>query len=214
MKMVDITVNKQSSIRMNTGKNVVYFDPLDIVKESHDADAIFITHDHYDHFSPNDIQKVIKADTVMIVPKKMFNMASKKAGIPIERIVTVEPGQYVEMAGGYIFQTIPAYNKIKPFHPKRAGWCGYVLTIDGKKYYVAGDTDDTSDNRKVKCDVALIPIGGKFTMDFKEAANFINVIRPEIVIPTHYGEIVGKPEDGEKFKSLVNDMIKVETKLF
>lgn len=86
-------------------------------------------------------------------------------------------------------ETVPAYNKLKLFHMKSKGWLGYIVTMDGVRYYVAGDTDEHEDNRNVKCDVALIPIGGTYTMDKKHAADYIAKIGPKVAIPTHYGSV-------------------------
>lgn len=212
MTLDQITVNTQSSIRMESA-SIIYFDPLQIDKAAHDADVIFITHDHSDHFSPKDISIIANEGTQLFVPESMYATAVEQSGIEEKQIKAVKPGLFVEVHNGYFFQTVPAYNKIKPYHPKKAGWCGYVLSIDGKKYYIAGDTDDIPEARKVKCDVALVPIGGKFTMNPKSAAELVNAMRPEAVIPTHYGSIVGSIEDGRLFRSMVDDWIKVELKL-
>jgi L-ascorbate metabolism protein UlaG (beta-lactamase superfamily) len=85
--------------------------------------------------------------------------------------------------------------------------------VDGKRIYIAGDTDETKENKAVKCDIALVPIGGTYTMDAKKAAELINALRPEVAIPTHYGSIVGNPGDGEIFAELVKEPIKVDIKL-
>ena len=114
---------------------------------------------------------------------------------------------------GLDLETIPAYNNSKSFHPKNAGWVGYILTVNGKRIYIAGDTDMTDDNRKVKCDVAMIPIGGTYTMNAKQAAELINTIKPEIAIPTHYGSVVGSPADADEFSKNVKAPIKVEIKM-
>ena len=111
---------------------------------------------------------------------------------------------------GLEFDAIPAYNSLKPFHPRSAGWVGYILHIDGKRIYIAGDTDATKEAKDVKCDIALVPIGGTYTMDAKKAAELINVIRPDVAIPTHYGSIVGSEEDAKVFAANVKDPIKVE----
>ena len=95
------------------------------------------------------------------------------------------------MVQGIKFETIPAYNTNKTFHPKENGWVGYIITLDDIRYYIAGDTDITEENKKVKCDVAFVPVGGTYTMNFKEAANLINEIKPKIAVPTHYGSVVG-----------------------
>ena len=111
------------------------------------------------------------------------------------------------------FETVPAYNVGKPFHPKSAGWVGYVLNVDGSRVYVAGDTDATAEAENVKCDVALLPIGGTYTMNAKQAAGLANKIRPAAVIPVHYGGIVGRENDGFDFEKQVDGGIKVAFKI-
>ena len=165
----------------------------------------------YDHFSPEDIEKVAKSDSILVVPEKMQVKAQEVAGV-VGRIETVKPGVYREM-NGLEFETVPAYNILKAFHPKSAGWVGYILRIDGKRIYIAGDTDATKEAKEVKCDIALVPIGGTYTMDAKKAAELVNTLRPNVAIPTHYGSIVGKPSDGETFAQYVKDPIKVEFKI-
>ena len=93
------------------------------------------------------------------------------------------------------------------------GWLGYIITVDGKRIYVSGDIDAIKEARAVRCDIAMIPIGGFYTMNAKQAAKLINEIRPEIAIPTHYGSVIGKPEDAEEFKSLVKEPVRVEIKM-
>ena len=105
------------------------------------------------------------------------------------------------------FETVPAYNVNKNYHPKTNNWVGYLVTICDIKYYIAGDTDVTEENKKIKCDVAFIPIGGTYTMDYKEAAMLINEIKPRLVVPTHFGTIVGTKEDGVKFLELLDKSI-------
>lgn len=201
----NITLFTQNSIRIKTPGKTVYIDPFRMREEPHDADIIFITHDHHDHYSPEDIAMVAGKDTVIVLPEKM---AGTDTGM---RTVTVKAGESGEI-NGLAFEAVPAYNNLKPFHMKNAGWVGYILSVDGRRIYVAGDTDLNEDNKKIKCDIALVPIGGKFTMDAKEAARLINIIKPETVIPTHYGGIVGSEADAEKFASLVEPPIKVEIK--
>lgn len=130
----------------------------------------------------------------------------------MSKIVTVTPGVYKEI-DGLEFETVAAYNTLKPFHRKDAGWVGYILRIDGKRIYIAGDTDATKEARGVKCDVALVPIGGTYTMDAKKAADLVNEIRPSVAIPVHYGAVVGSPKDGDVFAANVREPIKVEYKI-
>ena len=207
----NIEVNTQNSIRIEARVGMIYVDPLEISNDAHNADYILITHDHYDHFSPEDIRKVAKSDSILVVPEKMADKAQEVTG-DVGKIETVKPGVYREL-NGLEFETVPAYNLLKPFHPKSAEWVGYVLRIDGKRIYIAGDTDATKEAKAVKCEVALVPIGGTYTMDAKKAAELVNAIRPNVAIPVHYGSIVGKPADGDVFAQNVKDPIKVEFKI-
>ena len=197
-----ISINCHSSIRIEDEK-VVYFDPFKIEEETHDADVIFITHDHFDHFSVEDICKVEKEDTVYVIPECMYNLLGG------ENVVTMNPGDKGVVEGMDVM-TIPSYNPNKAFHPKEKGYVGYLVKIGGKIVYVAGDCDMNEDNRKVRCDIALVPIGGTYTMDHVEAAELINLIKPELAIPTHYGDLAGDRNVGKKFAELVDPSIKVE----
>ena len=209
MNTEHITVNTQSSIRIG-GTRVLYFDPFQIREERHDADIVLITHAHYDHFDPDSIRHVITEKSVFIAPSGMRNEISEISGG--RELFFMTPGETVN-AGDVQIEAVPAYNKLKPFHPKRNKWLGYIVTLDGMKYYIAGDTDSVNELSDVSCDVALIPIGGKFTMDAKDAAKLVNKIRPKVAIPTHYGSIVGKMEDAEIFRRGVDKDILVETRL-
>ena len=203
----NIKVNAQSSIHIS-GKDSIYFDPYQITEDLHDADMIFITHEHFDHFSPEDIEKVVGEDTVYIVPKSMHD-SIKKTGLDDEKIYTMEPGD-LKVIKGIKVEAVPAYNINKEFHPKGNGWLGYVITVDNTRIYVSGDMDATPESKQVKCDIAMIPIGGYYTMDLKEAAAYINEIKPKTVIPTHYGTVVGNAEYGLEFKKLINSPIQVK----
>ena len=202
-----IEVLCHSCIKFNKGE-VIYFDPFKIEKNYNDADVIFITHDHYDHYSEEDIDKVVKEGTIIVAPEDLLTKLLKK-GFERDNMVLVTPNQKYTVKG-IEFQTIPAYNVNKQFHPKANEWVGYVLKIEGVTYYIAGDTDITEENKKVKCDVAFVPVGGTFTMDYKEAAELINEIKPKIAVPTHYGSIVGEKSDGVSFSKLVSPEIEVE----
>ena len=210
--MVDnIEVNTQNSIRIASRVGIIYIDPLAINDEVHDADFILITHDHYDHFSPEDIRKVAKADSIIVVPEKMVDKAGEVSDV-VAKTETVKPGVYREI-NGLEFETVPAYNTLKPFHPKSAEWVGYVLRTDGNRIYIAGDTDATKEAKAVKCEIALVPIGGTYTMDAKKAAELVNIIRPDIAVPVHYGSIVGKASDGDVFAENVTSPVKVVFKI-
>ncbi|MCR4704629.1 MAG: MBL fold metallo-hydrolase, partial [Lachnospiraceae bacterium] len=196
-----VSINTHSSIRI-AGSKVLYFDPFEIPDEPHDADMIFITHDHYDHFSPDDIRKVKKDATLLIVPEGMKKVVLDKTEFFAKSIIYMKSRQQKEFSR-MLVETVPAYNRLKPFHSKGKGWVGYVVTLDDVKYYVAGDTDVTKEALNVRCDVAIVPIGGHYTMDAKDAAKLVKEIHPRYAIPSHYGKIVGKPEDGETFTKLL-----------
>ena len=204
-----IQVNTQSSIRIE-GSKVVYFDPFQISTEAHDADLICITHAHYDHFDPESILKVCNQDTELAAPASMAKELGKLAWKG--KLHLLVPGESVETAG-LIITAIPAYNKLKPFHPKRNGWLGYLLEMDGRVYYIAGDTDAVKEQQEIRCDVALVPIGGKFTMNAWEAAGIVNKIKPKAAIPTHYGSIVGKLQDADTFRKMIDREVQVVVKL-
>ena len=199
----NIEVLCHNSIKINKGK-VIYFDPFKITQNYNDADIIFITHSHYDHYSEEDINKVIKKDTVIIAPKDLKNQLEQNK---ITNIILVEPNNKYEV-DGIKFETIPAYNTNKKFHPKENNWVGYIVEIENNKYYIAGDTDITEENKKVNCDVAFVPVGGTYTMNFNEAASLINEIRPKVAVPIHYGSIVGTTQDATDFVKLLHPSIK------
>ena len=200
----NIEVLYHSSIRINKNK-VIYIDPFKIDKNYNDADIIFITHNHYDHYSEEDIEKVINKNTTIVIPEEMLIKLLKK-GIDKNSIIAVESNKEY-MVQGIRFETIPAYNVNKKFHPKESNWVGYIITINNVRYYIAGDTDITEENRKVKCDVAFVPVGGTYTMDFKEAAQLINEIQPQIAVPIHYGSVVGTEQDAIEFIRLLHPII-------
>ena len=209
--MKNITLFTQNSIRIQDGSKLIYIDPFQMKESPKDADYILITHDHSDHFSPEDIKKVAKSTSVLIVPENMVAKAEQVEG-SVGSIFTVKPGENKDVSG-LTLETVASYNLSKQYHPKSSGWVGYILTVEGKRIYISGDMDATPEAKAVKCDVAMVPIGGTYTMDAKEAAELINAIAPEIAIPTHYGSVVGSPADAETFAKNVKETTKVVTLL-
>lgn len=204
-----LTVNCQSSIKIIEEK-IIYFDPLK-VEETHDADYIFITHTHWDHFSKEDILK-IKKDTTKIIGPKDIEEESLNMGFQKQDIYLVEPYQELTFKDIKI-KTVPAYNQEKIFHPRKNSWVGYVATINNTTYYIMGDTDVLEENEQINCDILCIPIGGTYTMDAKEAAEFTNKLSPKTVIPIHYGLVVGTKKDVEIFKSMIKESIIIKEKI-
>ena len=178
-----------------TGSKVIYVDPWKIKGEP--ADLILITHSHYDHCSADDIKKVTKESTVIVAT----------ADSNLEAAKVVKPGDTLDIDGVKI-EAVPAYNLGKPFHPKSNNWVGYVITVDGKRIYVAGDTDKIPEMHDLKeIDVALLPIGGTYTMNAEEAAEAAQMFNPKVVVPIHWGDIVGSAGDVEKLKQQINNVI-------
>lgn len=206
----NITVFTHSAIRI-AGEKVLYFDPFQMTEEPCDADVLFITHDHYDHWSPEDAAKVIASQTILVVPIHLLESA--KEAFPSHEVVGLEPGDKVEVCGLAV-EAVPAYNLDKDFHKREHGGLGYLVMMDGVRYYISGDTDDTPEVEAVSCDVALVPIGGTYTMTPGEAAKAINMMSPRAVIPTHYGSVVGKKGDYDEFAPGVDAKIAVVKKLF
>ncbi len=202
----EIKINCHSSIKIQKDE-IIYIDPFKIKDVLHDADYIFITHSHYDHFSTEDILKVAKTDTNFItVPETKSSL--ELLGIPKNQITIVEPNcEYVVKK--LKFKTVPAYNKEKIFHPKENKWVGYIIEINGMKYYIAGDTDNIEEIQNIKCDIAFLPIGGKFTMSAKEASELANMLDAKVIVPIHYGEIVGTEKDLAQFINLTQKEVKV-----
>lgn len=196
----NIQVLYHSNIKINIEK-VIYIDPFKIEDNCHDADIIFITHSHYDHYSEEDIKKVIKENTKIIVTSDLKEKTESITNS--ENLIVVQPNEN-HCVEGISFETIPAYNTNKQFHPKQNNWVGYVIELNGLKYYIAGDTDITDENKTVKCDVAFVPVGGTYTMTAKEAAELANIIKPKIAIPIHYGSVVGTKQDAKDFVNLLD----------
>ncbi|SFQ37560.1 L-ascorbate metabolism protein UlaG, beta-lactamase superfamily [Lachnospiraceae bacterium XBB1006] len=204
---MDIEILTHSSIRIKAREGTIYVDPFEISEVYHDADFVFITHEHYDHFSPRDLEKVVGPKTILIIPKSM----EEKMGEVSEMVSKIEmlAPKDKERIKHLPVEAIPAYNVENKHHPKGSKWLGYKMKLEGKWVYVAGDTDENEDNTEISCDVALLPIGGTYTMNAKEAAQFVNHMKPQIAIPTHYGTVVGTAEDAELFKNYVDEGIEV-----
>lgn len=187
-------------IKSSEGK-IIYIDPYKISNESESADFIFITHGHYDHCSIEDIRKLAKNGTIIIAP---VDVSSKLSHIDMKiELKIAEPNTRMQFDDSRIkFWCIPAYNTNKSFHTREEDWVGYILEINGILIYHAGDTDITPEMKHIKCDVALLPIGGTYTMNAGEAAKAALLIKPKLAIPIHWGSIIGTKQDAEVFIKL------------
>ncbi len=199
----EIKINAQSSIRLTDQETVIYLDPYLIDEEVNDADYIFITHDHYDHLSIEDINKVIKKSTIIIISES----CSKSLEEFNNQIVKVKPNNKY-LVGNLNFQTVASYNTNKLYHPEKNEWVGYLIDFNNKKYFITGDTDINKENKQIKCDVLLLPVGGVYTMDYKEASTLTNLIKPKLAIPTHYQTVVGTKIDAINYTNLLDKDIK------
>jgi L-ascorbate metabolism protein UlaG (beta-lactamase superfamily) len=181
-----------ATFRIEGSQTTVYIDPWKLT-DPKPADVICITHSHFDHLSEEDVQKIRKPSTVIIGPpdcKASFGDAFK----------SIAPGQSVE-AGDVMVEAVPAYNTDKEFHPKKNAWVGYIITIDGVRVYHAGDSDVIPEMSKVCADVALLPVGGTYTMTAAQAGEATSKINPRVAVPMHWGDIVGSEKDSKAFKT-------------
>jgi L-ascorbate metabolism protein UlaG (beta-lactamase superfamily) len=193
----------QSAFRIEDETLQIYIDPYKLPANLPKADIIFITHAHFDHFSIEDIAKIRIEHTIIVAPK---DVASKFG----DSAIIVVPGKDYTI-GKLKVTTVPAYNIDKKFHPKANGWVGYIITLsNGQKIYHAGDTDFIPEMREIITDIAMLPCGGTYTMTANQAAEAANVFKPKLLIPMHYGSIVGSNADADTVKKL----FKGETKIF
>ncbi|MEM3711963.1 MAG: MBL fold metallo-hydrolase [Thermoproteota archaeon] len=177
----------------------IYIDPYKI-KGGSAADIILVTHNHFDHFSVDDIKKISTPSTVIVGPKEC---EAKFRTLNMEHKI-VKPGVSLDLSGVRI-DAVPSYNVSKSFHPKLDGKVGYVVTVSGVKIYHAGDTDRIPEMANIKPDISLLPVGGTYTMNAEDAAQASIDIGTGIFIPMHYGAIVGDKSDAERFKSIVGE---------
>lgn len=171
------------------GKAIV-IDPFQ-VKECESADIILVTHEHYDHCSPEDIEKIQKDSTVIVTEA---DSAKKLSG----DVRVVQPGDKLTVSGIEI-EAVSAYNTNKKFHPKQNGWLGFIVTVDGVRIYHAGDTDLIPEIGSLEADIALLPVSGTYVMTAEEAIEAAKIIKPKLAIPMHYGAIVGSADDARRF---------------
>lgn len=183
------------------GERRVYIDPWEITGGL-PADLVLVSHDHYDHCSPDDVARIAGAGTVIVTT------ADCAGKFPQRKVEILAPGQRREILGVTV-EGVAAYNPDKKFHPRANGWLGFVVTLRGKRIYFVGDSDVTPEMKKVKADIILVPVGGTYTMDAAQAAAAIDEMKPALAIPYHWGKIVGSSDDAQRFASLCRSVVKI-----
>ncbi|MCX7635787.1 MAG: MBL fold metallo-hydrolase [Syntrophales bacterium] len=189
-----------ATIRID-GDKTIYIDPWKTAGTP-PAEVILVSHSHYDHYSPKDIESLTKADTGVVTPPD-----------PAIRIKgehrTLKPGERISVYGLDIEAT-PAYNPKKAFHPHQNAWIGFLLTVEGTRIYYAGDTDLIPEMEDIRADIVIVPVGGTYTMNAEEAARLVNKIVPALAIPIHFGDIVGSLEDALRFRDLAKVPVEIK----
>lgn len=182
------------------GETIIYTDPYNIRKKDK-AGIILITHEHYDHCSEEDIGKVRSKDTIIIATS---DSAKKLTG----NLKVIRPGEKLTVSGVDI-EAVPAYNTDKQFHTKDRGWVGYIFSFNGRRVYIAGDTDYIPEMKHIRADIAILPVSGTYVMTAEEAVQAALDIKPRIAIPMHYGSVVGSIKDAERFAEGLKGKIEV-----
>jgi L-ascorbate metabolism protein UlaG (beta-lactamase superfamily) len=190
-----------ASFRITVGRATVYIDPYRVAEEAPAADLILITHGHYDHFSPQDVERLSGRDTWLVGPAAVAERVSGQ-------VHRIGPGETIddELVRGLHISAVAAYNTSKrdadgnPFHPRDAGWVGYALNVRGERLYHSGDTDVIPEMDSVTgVDVALLPVSGVYVMTAQEAAEAARRIQPRVAVPMHWGSHIGTEHDARKF---------------
>lgn len=192
------------------GSKTVVIDPFK-AQGSYKADLLLISHEHSDHLSEDDIKRFSGPSTIIVAPKVCDEPLK---GFPNEKKF-VAPGAKLSLKG-LTLETVPAYNinkfrePGKVFHPKADGRVGYIVTLDGTRFYHAGDSDATPEMKALDVDVGFLPVSGTYVMTAPEAAEAAKAMKVRVVVPMHYASIVGSRADAETFRKLLEGSRRVE----
>jgi len=180
-----------ASFKITKDDVTIYIDPWKLADSAHDATVVLVSHGHYDHYSASDVTKVSGPQTKFIASADVVGQHGK--GQPLQ------PGQSVSV-DDITITGVAAYNPAKQFHPKANNWLGFVIEIGDSRIYYAGDTDMTEEMKVLKgIDIALLPVGGTYTMNAAEAAEAVEHFKPVKAVPYHWGDIVGGRKDADNF---------------
>jgi len=194
-----------ASFRIEDGATQIYIDPWKLRAGPPKASVVLITHGHSDHFSPDDIALVDQPGTVFVAPADVVARLKGKTA------VTASPGHSYK-AGGVTVEAVPAYNRNKAFHPRSNSWLGFIVTLStGMRIYHSGDSDAIPEMETLTVDVALMPCGGTYTMTAAEMAAAANTFKPQVLIPMHWGDIVGSKADAESVKRVFTGTTVIKT---
>ena len=178
-------------IRSESGR-AVFIDPWHVPASAGPADLILVTHPHGDHYDRKAIAGLRKQGTLIVLPRSCAGEG--QTGISAGESLSV---------GAMRVSGVAAYNQVKRFHPKSSNWLGYLLEVDDMRVYHAGDTDVIAEMRGLKPDIALIPIGGLFAMDWRAGVEAARILKATLSIPMHYGCLLGGRNAGRHFASRV-----------
>ena len=192
-------------------RHVIYIDPFKIESGGPKADILLVSHEHFDHCNLDDLAKVASTNTVVVAHSQSKSELSK---LKVKELKIAKPGDKITV-GDVGIEAVPAYNinkfrePGKVFHPKDDGKLGFIVTVNGVRIYHAGDTDHIPEMKGIRTDIALLPVSGTYVMTAQEAAEAAASINPKVVIPMHFGAIVGSKNDAEAFKKLAKCDVKV-----
>ena len=198
------------SFKIMNGKTVI-IDPFKIRQTTDKADILLISHEHFDHFSLDDIKKVVNENTTIVT---ILAVRKDLSSLKVREVKAVKPGDKLKL-GEISIEVVPAYNLNKfrepgkVFHPKEDGKAGFIIGIKGVRVYHAGDTDIIPEMKGLKPDVALLPVSGTYVMTAEEAAQAVKMVEPKLAIPMHYGVIVGTEQDAQRFKQLTTVEVQI-----
>ena len=194
---VDIVWLGHASVMVRTTDTVLYIDPWKISPASPQADIILLTHEHYDHYSPEDIALIARETTRIVAPMQAQTVTD-----------IIQPGESIGI-DDVMVKALPAYNIDKDFHPKANKWVGYLVTMQGKTIYHTGDTDHIPEMKGITADVVLIPVGGTYTMTADDAGTALKDMNADHVIPIHFGDIVGSEKDARRLSEISTSSVHI-----